>query len=138
MMLEADMGIFNIQPWRGPEADDGTAYEMGFMAALGKPIILHTSDPRPFGERVIADVYRGEVYEDGPFRRGKSDGMMIEEFAGFADNLMLINAAVKSAEIVFGPNVDPASVVQHSFEAAADLAKKLWEAKQLSSSNNPS
>ncbi|MGA9763836.1 MAG: nucleoside 2-deoxyribosyltransferase, partial [Rhodomicrobium sp.] len=25
---KADLGIFNIEPWRGPEADDGTAYEL--------------------------------------------------------------------------------------------------------------
>ncbi|MGO9471913.1 MAG: nucleoside 2-deoxyribosyltransferase, partial [Rhodomicrobium sp.] len=86
-MRKADIGIFNIEPWRGPEADDGTAYELGFMAALGKPVVLYTGDPRPFAERVAADIYRREVYQDGHFTRGKRDGMTIEAFDGFADNL---------------------------------------------------
>jgi nucleoside 2-deoxyribosyltransferase len=126
-MRKADMAIANIQPWRGPEADDGTSYEIGFMTALGKPVILYTADPRPFFERILTDVYRGEVYLDGDFTRGKSDHAMIEAFDGFADNLMLINAAVKSVERAGGERADPAAIVQDSFEAAAELAKKLWD-----------
>jgi nucleoside 2-deoxyribosyltransferase len=127
MMRQADIAIANIQPWRGPEADDGTSYEIGFMAALGKPIVLHTSDPRPFSRRLIDDVYGGEVYDDGGILRGMRDRMMIEVFDGFADNLMLINAAVKSAARIIGSAIDPADIVHHSFETAADFAKALWE-----------
>ena len=126
-MRKADLGIFNIEPWRGPEADSGTAYELGFMAALGKPVVLYTSDPRPFAERIVAEVYQGEVYGDGHLKRGKRDGMMIEEFEGFADNLMLINAASRSARLVLGYNADPATVVHLSFEAAADFALELCQ-----------
>ncbi len=125
-MRKADIGIFNIEPWRGPEADDGTAYELGFMTALGKPVVLYTSDARPFAERVAADVYQGEVYRDGHFTRGKRDGMTIEAFDGFADNLMLINAAVRSARLL-GTGVSPGSVVHRNFEAAADFAVELWQ-----------
>jgi nucleoside 2-deoxyribosyltransferase len=123
---KADLGIFNIQPWRGPEADDGTAYELGFMAALGKPVVLHTNDQRPFAERIVADVYRGEVYRDSALRRGTKDGMMIEEF-GLADNLMLIGAAARSACLVLGERIDPATIVYRSFEAAADFAAAIWQ-----------
>jgi nucleoside 2-deoxyribosyltransferase len=126
-MRKADLGIFNIEPWRGPEADSGTAYELGFMAALGKPVVLYTSDPRPFAVRIAADVYQGEVHEDGLLKRGKRDGMMIEEFEGFADNLMLINAATRSARLVLGASADPAAVVHLSFEAAAGFALELWQ-----------
>ncbi len=126
-MRKADMGIVNIEPWRGPEAGDGTAYELGFMAALGKPVVLYTSDPRPFAERIAADVYRGEVYRDGHLTRGKRDGMTIEAFDGFADNLMLINAAVRSARILLGPAASPDMAVHRNFEAAADFAGKLWQ-----------
>jgi nucleoside 2-deoxyribosyltransferase len=125
LMRRADAIIANVQPWRGPEADDGTAYEIGFMAALGKPVILHTNDPRPFAERVIHDAYQGKVHQDGAFLRGNSDNMAVEDFEGFADNLMLINAAVRSLERATGEKPDPATVVQLSFEAAADLAKLL-------------
>lgn len=126
LMRKADIVLANIQPWRGVEADDGTSYEIGFMAALGKIIVLYTRDRRPFAERVVTDVYRGGVVQQGQFKRGARDGMMIEDFEGFADNLMLINAAVASAERATGERVDPAIIVQFSFEAAADLAHRLW------------
>jgi nucleoside 2-deoxyribosyltransferase len=127
MMRKADIIIANVQPWRGPEADDGTSYEIGFMAAQGKAVVLHTNDPRAFADRVIQDTYQGKVYQDGPVKRGDSDNMMIEEFPGFADNLMLINAAVKTVEYATGEKPDPAAVVKHSFEDAADLARNLWQ-----------
>ncbi|MGO9867182.1 MAG: nucleoside 2-deoxyribosyltransferase [Rhodomicrobium sp.] len=125
-MRKADMGIFNIQPWRGPEADDGTSYELGFMAALGKPVVLWTSDRRSFAGRIVADVYGGEAYRDGAALRGKRDACLIEDF-GLADNLMLINAAVRSARLVLGASAAPAGAVHHSFEAAADFARRLWQ-----------
>ena len=128
LMRDADIILANIQPWRGPEADDGTAYEIGFMAALGKLIVLYTNDPRPFAERIAEDVYRGEIYADGPFQRGKSDTMLIEDF-GLADNLMLINAATASASTALGEKANPASIVQIGFEAGAALAKRLWDAR---------
>jgi nucleoside 2-deoxyribosyltransferase len=133
MMRKADIVIANIQPWRGPEADDGTSYEIGFMAALNKLIVLHTNDPRPFADRVIQDIYSYMVHDDGPFERGDSDNMMIEHFPGFADNLMVVNAAVKSCKFATNEQPDPDKIVQYSFEAAADLAQTLW--KQASDLN---
>jgi nucleoside 2-deoxyribosyltransferase len=126
LMRKADIVLANIQPWRGVEADDGTSFEIGFMAALGKILVLYTNDRRPFAERIVSDVYRGEVDRDGPVRRGRRDGIMIEEFDGFADNLMLINAS--SAERAMGEKSDPAAIVQFSFEAGADFARRLWDA----------
>src|SRR6266849_1599992 len=83
MMHRADIIIANVQPWRGPEAVEGTAYEIGFMAAQGKPVVLHTNDSRAFADRIIEDTYQGKVYQDGPVQRGDSDDMMIEDFPGF-------------------------------------------------------
>jgi nucleoside 2-deoxyribosyltransferase len=128
LMRKADIGLANIQPWRGVEADDGTAYEIGFMAALGKIIVLYTNDRRPFSQRIMDDVYQGNIHQDGPVKRGAADRMMIEEFDGFADNLMLINAAATSAEQATGEKSDPATIVYYGFEAAADFAKRLWDA----------
>jgi nucleoside 2-deoxyribosyltransferase len=134
LMRRADIIMANIQPWRGVEADDGTSYEIGFMAALGKLIVLYTNDPRPFAERIIDDVYGGDLYQDGPDRRGTRDRMLIEEFDGFADNLMLINAAVTSAERALGRPVDPAVIVHPGFATAADYARMLWDASAASRS----
>jgi nucleoside 2-deoxyribosyltransferase len=40
--------IVNLTPFRGPSADVGSAYEMGFMRALGRPIFAYSHDARPF------------------------------------------------------------------------------------------
>ncbi len=135
MMVKSDMIIANVQPWRGTEADDGTAYEVGFMRAQGKIVILYTNDPRPFAARVVQDYYHGKVHQDGPFTRGDSDNLMIEAFPGFADNLMLVNAAVQSQERFLGVKPDPASVIQSSFKQAADLAVSMWERRMKSAFN---
>ena len=129
MMRKADIIIANIQPWRGVEADDGTAYEVGYMAAQNKIIVLHTNDMRSFAERVINDIYKGRVHRDGPFLRGDHDKMMVEDFTDFADNLMLINAGVNSMLAALGESVDPRTVVQRSFRDAARVAERLWAAR---------
>jgi nucleoside 2-deoxyribosyltransferase len=89
-MRSSDAMIVNLTPFRSPSADVGSAYEMGYMRALGRPIFAYSNDPRPFLDRVTAfcgDTLRrrptGE-YED-------SDGMAIEPFT-LCDNLMLAGA----------------------------------------------
>jgi nucleoside 2-deoxyribosyltransferase len=48
VMQSCDAMIVNLTPFRGPSADVGSAYEMGFMRALGRPIYAYTNDARPF------------------------------------------------------------------------------------------
>ena len=90
LMRSCDAMIVNLTPFRSPSADVGSAYEMGFMRALGRPIFTCSNDSRSYFDRVAAfcgDTLRrrptGE-YED-------SDGMAIEPFA-LHDNLMVAGA----------------------------------------------
>lgn len=69
-----DAMLANITPFRGPSADVGTAWEMGFMRALGRPVAAWTEDARDYAPRVAPD------------------GLMVEAF-GLADNLMLEGGA---------------------------------------------
>ena len=43
-MREADVCIANLTPFRGVSADPGTVYELGYMAAEGKPVFAYTND----------------------------------------------------------------------------------------------
>ncbi len=72
MIRRADLVLANISPFRGPGLDGGTAWEIGFAAALGKPIYAYTDEPRPYAARAA----------------GAADGMAIEDF-GLVDNLMI-------------------------------------------------
>ncbi len=84
MMREADGGIFNLTPFRGPSADVGTVFELGVMATMGKPVFAYTNDARDLLERLHAGP--------GLSRHGKgwcdADGMAAEDFE-LADNLMI-------------------------------------------------
>ncbi|MFT4176396.1 MAG: nucleoside 2-deoxyribosyltransferase [Luteolibacter sp.] len=74
MIREADAVIANLSPFRGPSADAGTVWEVGFAHALGKPVIGYSTDLRDYKERVV-----------------EPDGMLIEDF-GNIDNLMIAHA----------------------------------------------
>lgn len=95
-----------ISPFRGAGADPGTAWEMGYAEALGKPVVAWCEDARPYIERVPHDPDA-----DGrPFCR--QHGMLVEDF-GLLDNLML----------TAGPHP-----VQPDFEAAVVLTVRLLAA----------
>jgi len=87
LMLRADVGLFNLTPFRGPSADAGTTLELGFMAALGKPVYGYSGTAVEFRERVAARF--GVARRDGRLWGG--DGLAVEDF-GLRDNLMVDGA----------------------------------------------
>src|SRR3977135_3661732 len=52
MMDAADAIIANLTPFRGPGADAGTVYELGYMAGRGKLLFAYSNDPATYAERV--------------------------------------------------------------------------------------
>ncbi|HEV8439125.1 MAG TPA: nucleoside 2-deoxyribosyltransferase [Methylomirabilota bacterium] len=87
LMREADLIIANLTPFRGVSADVGTAFELGMVAGMGKPVVGYTNVAANLLERakmslpgVGYDVARGAWVDNL--------GMVIEDFDG-ADNLML-------------------------------------------------
>src|SRR5215831_5294258 len=87
MMDAADAIIANLTPFRGPGADPGTVYELGYMAGRGKFCLAYSNDPTVYADRVerFVDV----VGEDG--RLVDAQGLTVEDF-GLVDNLMMIHA----------------------------------------------
>lgn len=91
-MRKADLGMFNLTPFRGPSADAGTVFELGFLFAQGKRVYGYANGPAVYAERV--EAYAGPlVVRDG--RRWDRDGFEVEEFA-LSDNLM-IEGAIREA-----------------------------------------
>ena len=81
LMERAEIGVFNLSPFRGPSADAGTVFELGFLSALGKRVYGYSNTRVLYAERV-ADSY-------GPVRDERDrDGHVVESF-GLADNLMI-------------------------------------------------
>ena len=55
LMHSLDAGIFCLDGFRrSPEMDPGTAFEIGYMHALGKPLAGWTQDPLRYAARVAA------------------------------------------------------------------------------------
>jgi len=90
LIKSCDAIIANMEPFRGPSMDVGTAYEMGVGAALGKIVVGYTSDRTSFVEKVTKAV-KVERAQDGQLR--DEGGMAVEEFGDgevkLVDNLMI-------------------------------------------------
>ena len=82
-----DALIANLTPFRGASADPGTAYELGFMRALGRPVLGYSNAAGNFTVRSLSQL-RGAVHRRASGAWEDADGMEIEDF-GLTDNLML-------------------------------------------------
>ncbi len=97
LMRDCDLVVANMTPFRGVSMDVGTAFEMGFMAALGRPVWGYTLDGRIYADRVLQKNTTG--FDE--------QGCTIEQF-DMADNLMMVGAAYLS-----GGDIEMQSSPQH-------------------------
>ncbi|CAN5728661.1 nucleoside 2-deoxyribosyltransferase [soil metagenome] len=97
LIRSADGVIANLVSFRGHEPDSGTAFEVGFAAALGKPVVAYNVPGLTYAQRVSAAV-ACERDASGVLRECAS-GTMVEGL-GQRLNLMLTRSAdiAESAE----------------------------------------
>ena len=105
MMIEADAVIANLTPFRGPGADAGTVYELGFMAGAGKLCFGYSNDPSCYADRVRQ--FTEVVSRDG--RLIDARGLTVEDF-GLGDNLMMIHALDLHGGALVTPGEAPADI----------------------------
>lgn len=87
LIRTCDFVIANMTPFRGPSADVGTSYEMGFARALGKKVYAYTNIATPFTERTVRAL-NSQVSRSKDDMLRDVNGMFIEENQ-LVDNLML-------------------------------------------------
>ena len=80
--------LANITPFRGPSADVGTAWEIGYACGQGKPVVGYSADLSIYKEKVFQHGWSGAARV--LFDR---EGNQIENFEG-VDNLMLTQSVV--------------------------------------------
>ena len=119
MMDGADAIIANLTPFRGPGADAGTVYELGYMAGRGKLCLGYSNDPTTYAERAgrfTTVAAQGGVLTD-------SEGLTVEDF-GLADNLMMIHALEAYGCPLVVPRARPADIWHDlaAFETCVKLA----------------
>lgn len=117
--------IANLTPFRGPSADVGTVYELGFSHALGKLVLAYTNLVESFTERTVKAL-------GGRVKRG-ADGLLRDELGMFIeencliDNLMIdgcLNANSKLLIVEQAPAGELFSWLD-GFEKCLAAAKKL-------------
>lgn len=101
LIRSCDALIANLTPFRGASMDSGTAFEVGFMRALGRPVAGYTNIGAEYAAR--ARLVRGK----GPFP-GDADGpdVDVEDF-GLSENLMIEIAIRESGFTVIMQDVAP-------------------------------
>jgi nucleoside 2-deoxyribosyltransferase len=121
MMNQADAIIANLTPFRGPGADSGTVYELGYMAGRGKLCLGYSNHTALYADRV-------REFTEVTFRDGHlidAAGMIVENF-GLADNLMMVQLLALRGHPLVTPPQTPADVWQDltAFETCVRLAVK--------------
>ena len=114
MMEQCDAIIANLTPFRGPNADDGTAFELGWFAARGRPMMAYLNDSRLLVERT-------------PHRGSRdADDQEVENF-GWPLNLMLVASVEASGgRVIAGDGAaDPRRELRSFEECVIELATRL-------------
>jgi nucleoside 2-deoxyribosyltransferase len=121
MMRSCDGAIANLTPFRGVSMDSGTAYEVGYMRALGRPVLGYTNVAADYADR--ARVWRalGHAAPDAD-----RPDVQIEDF-GLAENLMIaIGIAESGGEVVVRSVARGAEMTDlRGFEACLTYARRL-------------
>jgi nucleoside 2-deoxyribosyltransferase len=127
MMNEANAIIANLTPFRGPGADAGTVYELGYMAGCGRLCLGYSNDPSSYARRVRE--FTELTSRDG--RLIDARGLTVEDF-GLADNLMMIHALERHGFALVMPRQKPADIWHDlsAFEACVRMAAKRLAASQ--------
>jgi nucleoside 2-deoxyribosyltransferase len=130
MIRKCDLMIANLTPFRGPSADVGTVYEMGFARALGKPVFAYTNVAGSFVERT-REALSSQVRKRASGQFEDAFHMAIEDFDR-VDNLMVDGAVTSSgAHIVVRSTPDDRRFTDlTAFEECLQLAQRLIGASQ--------
>lgn len=98
-MRGCDAIVANCTPFRGTGMDAGTAFEVGFMRALGRPCFGYSNVPGDYASRarLYVDAAPGFPFEGDP------PGTEIEDF-GLPENLMITCAISASGTALSTPD----------------------------------
>jgi nucleoside 2-deoxyribosyltransferase len=131
LMHTVDAGIFCLDSFRrGPEMDPGTAFEIGYMHALGKPLAGWTRDIRTYPDRVAAffdEVFGLQLTTAASGAQGGTsgtardpDGILVHSDGCYQNAMTQVGIELSGGQIC----ADPVWTV--AFERAiADLAARL-------------
>jgi nucleoside 2-deoxyribosyltransferase len=123
LMRSCDGLIANLTPFRGVSMDSGTAFEVGFMRALERPVLGYTNVTADY--RARAEIYRSAPPPLPDFDHPQAE---IEDFDG-AENLMIEVAILASGGRVVRTAVAPREEMRDlaGFRACLEQAARLFQ-----------
>jgi nucleoside 2-deoxyribosyltransferase len=86
MIQNCDIVLANLSPFRGPEPDSGTVWEVGYAQGINKLVVAYSTDTRTLKEKTQEMLKLGNVARD-------TNDMEIEDF-GLTHNLMFANIVI--------------------------------------------
>jgi nucleoside 2-deoxyribosyltransferase len=89
MIERAAAVIADISPFRGPNMDPGTAFEIGYAIALKKPVLIYTDTP---GKTLLERTKAAFGLRKVGARHYDAADMEVEDF-GLHENLMIATVA---------------------------------------------
>ena len=109
-----DAGLFCLDAFRrGTEMDPGTAFELGYMHALKKPVAGWTSDPRPYPIKVqhfFAQHFNAALSTTEPGPQGGTSGLTRDP-----DGILVHSeTCIQNAMIHIGIELAGGAVTAHS------------------------
>jgi nucleoside 2-deoxyribosyltransferase len=115
--------IANLTPFRGPSADVGTVYEVGFARALGLKLFGYATTTEMFLPRTLALLGdQKRALPDGSWRDG--EGLLVEQF-GLFDNLMIEGGIEAAGGVLLTGDADRWSDLSLFERCVAEAAKQL-------------
>ena len=125
LMKGCDAVIANMTPFRGPSMDVGTAFEIGYMAGRGKPVLGYTNVTALFADRTRAFLGPDLTHRPSDGQPADANHMAIEDFDQ-VDNLMLESAIVEAGFDVVRTAVPADRLYRdlQGFEACVEQAAK--------------
>jgi nucleoside 2-deoxyribosyltransferase len=120
----ADALVANLTPFRGPSADVGTVYEVGFARALGLRLFGYASVTTSFFDRTVAAL-AGTARSAADGSWWDAEGLLIEQF-GLFDNLMIEGGIADSGGLLVQHDQDrwrDLTVFERCIQATADTLR---------------
>ncbi len=115
LINDCQLVIANITPFRGPSADAGTIFEIGYARARGMRVFAYSNTTVRFRERT------GSFFKLKPDAVADRNGMKLENFE-MTDNLMIDGGILASGGNIFTREV-PEKELYTNLEAFRECLK---------------
>ena len=128
VMHGCDGVLVNMTPFHGLSMDVGTAFEMGFLRARGKPVFGYTNTSETLAERA-ARFWHGRAAADASGILRDPDHAMEVDSLSTTDNLMMDGCIARSTGILITGDVPGAEMFSNlgPFEQCVRAAAAWFE-----------